>query len=146
MSKKERDSKGQFQPGNRLAVKHGAYTLKATGKVPSVRGVPQLKKRLARIREDLKGATPTLNVKKELLIEQIVRTEAQISLIEMYLKKAGLLRPDKWRKGIIDLQPALSQSYLAFMNSQRHAIMALGLDEEKAEEILAPYEVLGKDK
>ena len=85
-------------------------------------------------------------MKKELLIEQIVRTEAQISLIEMYLKKAGLLRPDKWRKGIIDLQPALSQSYLAFMNSQRHAIMALGLDEEKAEEILAPYEVLGKDK
>lgn len=41
MSKKERDSKGQFLPGNRLAVKHGAYTLRATGKVPSVRGVPQ---------------------------------------------------------------------------------------------------------
>lgn len=142
----DRDDQGRFLPGNRASQKHGAFSLRATGKVPSVRGIKQLRKRLARIREDLKEATPALNVKKELLIEQIVRTEAQISLIEMYLKKAGLLRPEKWRKGIIDLQPALSQSYLAFMNTQRHVIMALGINKEKADEILVPYEILGKEK
>lgn len=66
-------------------MKHGAYTLRATGRVPSVRGVKILRKRLTRVREDLRSATPVLNVKKELLIEQIVRIEAQISLVEMYL-------------------------------------------------------------
>lgn len=143
-SQPERDGQGRFLPGNQTAVKHGAWSLKS-GKIPSVRGVRQLKRDLQQIREELEKITPGLDAKKSLLISQVVRTEAQIRLIEMYLKKAGILRPDKWRRGIVDLQPSLSNSYLAFLNTQRHAIMALGLDQDRAAEVLAPYEIIEEE-
>jgi len=147
MSKQEneRDRKGRFLLGNQAALKHGAWSL-AKARIPSVRGVRKLNKELEGIRESLEKLTPQLNVKKQLLISQIVRTEGQIRLIEMYLRKAGILRPDKLRRGILDLQPSLANSYLAFLNVQRHAIMALGLDNDKASEILAPYEIVEEQK
>jgi len=146
MSKQEneRDRKGRFSLGNQAALKHGAWSL-AGGRIPSVRGIRKLREELEGIRMRLEEITPGLNVKKQLLISQIVRTEGQIRLIEMYLRKAGIVRPDKWRRGILDLQPSLSNSYLSFLNSQRLAILALGLDHERTSEILAPYEIIEKE-
>jgi predicted DNA-binding protein YlxM (UPF0122 family) len=145
-SQPERDDFGRFLPGNQAAVKHGAWSLARSSKVPSVRGVRSLRKDLERIKCDLEEITPRINVKKSLIISQIVRTEGMIRLIEMYLKKTGILKPDKFRSGILDLQPSLSKSYLALLNTQRQAILSLSLDEQKADEILAPYEIVGKEK
>jgi hypothetical protein len=98
-SQTERDDFGRFLPGNQAAVKHGAWSLAQSGKVPSVRGVRALRKDLDRIRSDLEEITPRINVKKSLIISQIVRTEGMIRLIEVYLKKTGILRSDKFKRG-----------------------------------------------
>lgn len=146
-TKKDKDSKtGRFLEKNKSAVRHGGHSFAATGKVPSVRGVRQLKKDLERIRADLEVATPKLNIKKTLVISQIVRTEGMIRLIEIYLKKSGIVKPGKLRAGIIELQPALATTYLALMNSQRCALALLGLNEQKLEEIKAPYEIVEGEK
>lgn len=145
-SKSDKDSQGQFKAGNLAALKHGAFSLRQTGRVPSVRGVRQLRQRLNRLRDDIQAITPGMNPKKALLIEQIIRCEGQISLIEMYLRKAGIVRPDRWRRAIVDLQPSLANSYLAFLNTQRHAILALGLDEDQAKEVLTPFQIVEQEK
>lgn len=45
-----------------------------TGRVPSVRGARVLRRELTKIRAELESLTPDLNVKKALLIDQIVST------------------------------------------------------------------------
>ena len=89
---------------------------------------------------------PRLTIQRQLLISQVCRCEAQIRLIESYLHKSGIVRGDQLAKHIVELQPCLSTSYISFMNTQRVAIMALGLEVEKAEAILTPYEVVEKEK
>lgn len=140
-AKEKRDSKGRFVEGNVAARKHGAYSLARTKNVPSIRGVKALARYLDRIKSELEGTTQDINVKKELLINQIVRTEEKMRLMDMWIKRTSLLRPDKARRGLLDLQPCL-YSYLAFMNTQRQALMALGLNKEKIDQIKAPYEIL----
>jgi len=106
----------------------------------------KLRHRLEQIRSDIEAITPNMNAKKRLMIEQIIRTEGMISLIEMYLKKCGIVKPDKFRRGVVDLQPSLATSYLALLNTQRHAVLALGLNKEKAEEVLTPFQIVEQEK
>lgn len=141
----QRDESGRFLLGNQAAKKHGAWSLARSGKVPTIRGARALGQRLEELQAELEKNTPKLNVKKELLIGQIVKTEGMICMIEMYLKKQGILRPDQYRRGIITPQPALSSTYLSLINSQRQAIMALGLEPIQMEEILTPYQIVEKD-
>ena len=143
-----RDGKGRFLPGNKNSMKHGAWLLKvkATGAVPSLRGAKFIRADLARIRGELEAAMGArLTIQRQLLISQICRTEAQLRLIELYLHKSGIIRSDRAKEGIIDLQPCLSTSYISFLNTQRVAIVALGLEVEKVEAILTPYEVVERE-
>ena len=141
----ERDEKGKFVKGNHAAVKHGGHAFLITGKVPSVRGARALKNELTRIRKELEAGTPALDVKKELLINQVINSLGFMKLFEMYCRKAGILNPKKWRQRILEYQPAF-QTYLSMMNAQRSALQALGLDEKGAEEILTPYEIIQNEK
>lgn len=145
---KERDKDavtGQFKKGNRAALKHGAYSLARTKNVPSIRGVRELARYITQIKANLEKATPDMNVKKELLINQVIKIEEKICFIDMWLRKTSVLRPDKARKGLIELQPVLANSYLAFLNSQRLALMALGIGSEEAERAMFPYEIEAED-
>lgn len=139
------DGSGRFLPGNHAATKHGGHTFRLTGRVPSVRGARVLKRELTRIRKELEEITPDLNIKKRLLIDQIVSATGFMKLFEMYVRKVGIPRPDQWKKRIFDVQPAFS-FYLSMMNRQLQAIQALGVNKEKAEEILAPYEIVAREK
>lgn len=124
---------GKFKKGNIAALKHGAYSLARTKKVPSIRGVRALARYLDQMKVNLERATPDLNVKKELLIGQVIKTEEKLCLIDMWIRKTGVLHPDRAKRGLLELQPVLAHSYLGFMNSQRLALMALGIESAELE-------------
>jgi len=136
LEKDERDpGTGQVESGNKLAVRHGAHSFLKTGKVPPVRGARKLRKELSRLRKELEEITPDLNVKKRLVVNQVVSAAGFMGLVEIYVRKVGLPRADLWRKRIFDVQPAFS-FYLSMMNRQLSALQLLGLDRKEAEELI----------
>jgi len=137
-----RDSHGQFKEGHNLSLKHGYFPFKVTGKVPSVKGAKYLKAELKALRAELEAITPGLNVKKALLIEQIVKARGFMRLFEMYLNDAGILNP-RLRGGVIDFQPGF-RTYMSFAIQQHKMLLALGLDTEEADKILTPFELAKK--
>lgn len=143
-AKEKRDPKtGRFRKGNVAAVKHGAYAIaRAKGSIPSVRGVRALARYLDHAKGELEKLVTDLNIKEELYISHVIRTEEKMRLIDMWVRKVGILRPDKARRGVLELHPALSQSYLSYMNSQRLALQALNIPKEKAAKALNPKKYL----
>ena len=142
---KGRDSQGKFLSGNTAGLKHGAWSLTTTGKIPSVRGRREIQRDLQEIRTELERVTPRLTVQKKLLINQIIRSEGQIRLIELYFKRCGIMRPDRWRRGVLEPHP-VTQTYLSFLHSQRNALMSLGIEPGEVEEILTPYQIIEKEE
>lgn len=143
-NKADRDSKtGRFLPGHLIASKHGVTRYLATGKLPSIRGKKAIQKHLEEIRSGIEEMTPRMNAKKRILISQIVRTEGVLQAIELYIQRAGIIDEKKFiSKKMIMLQPCFN-SYLSFLNSQRLAIMALGL-EGQAEKIITLDEIVAE--
>ena len=141
-----RDTKtGRFQPGNTASIKHGCWSLTSRGKIPSIRGMRSLKQDLEAIRTELVEITPRMTPGKRLLIGQIIRSEAQIRLIELFFRKAGIMRPDKWRRGILESHPVL-QDYRSFLHTQRSAVQALGIEPTQMEEVLSPFQIIEKEE
>ena len=71
---------------------------------------------------------------KEILIKATIEAYGVLFLASMYCKREGILRPDKAKKNIIELQPVLGHQFIAFMNTIRQNLLALGIDKNKAEE------------
>lgn len=142
---KGRDTKtGRFQPGNTAGLKHGAWSLTTTGKIPSVRGMREIKQDLETLRTELERITPRLTIQKKLLINQIIRCEGQIRLIELFFRRCGIMRPDRWRRGVLEAHPVY-QDYRSFLHSQRNALTALGIEPGEVEEVLTPYQIIQKE-
>jgi len=125
------------------ALKTGVHSrmFNITGKVPNVRGARRLQRDMETLAATLEEITPDINAKKVLLIKQVVRTETLMQLIELYMKQHGILQPFKARKYIMELQPAMSGTYLSLLSQQRSSIIALGLNTEQVEAVLTPYEI-----
>lgn len=148
MAVKDRDIRtGRFTDGNKAALKHGAYSMQSfeSAKKPSIRGVRALTRYLDRLKSELESITPQLDVKKQLLINQVISLEEKRQLIDMWLKKCGLVIPEKVHKRRLEPQPVMS-FYISLMNSQRHAILALGLDIEQAHRLMTPLEIVQADE
>jgi hypothetical protein len=130
---------GRFLSGNKRTpgnLKHGVGVFLGTGKLPSVRGKRLLNKWLRQLEKDLRaalGGSPT--PQQGVLIRQILRSEGVLRLIEMWLQRVPAISPKGWKRGSLELQPCLSQSYGYFLNVQRQATIALGLGQ-KAEDVL----------
>ena len=138
----ERDIKtGKFLPGNTLGMRHGAHAVKPSAKVPSVRGLRALARHLDRLKSELESITPHLDIKKQLLINQIISLEEKRQLIDMWVKKVGLVIPEKVRKRRLELQPVMS-FYISLMNSQRLAVLSLGLNEDHVRRLMTPLEIV----
>jgi len=120
-------------------VKHGGYLwLKEKRIHPSIRGHEKLQKYLNNLEKDLindLGGPEQLTAAKEIMIKTVVEAYGFVLLSSMYCKKEGILRPDLLKRGIVELQPVLGKQFLAFMNSCRQSLVALGL-ERKAEEVI----------
>lgn len=119
-------------------VKHGIHTWLDKGRInPSVRGYRKLQKHLEDMEsqlQDMQGGKVT--AAKRILIKSTVEAYGVILLASVYCKDAGILRPDKRKAGVIELQPVLGNQFLAFMNTIRQNLLALGLDKVEADDVM----------
>jgi hypothetical protein len=115
---------------------HGGYSFLATGKLPEHRRY---------IERYLTGA-------REALIRDLGPTEqdltaAQVILIDRTISKIGILRCIEEHireKGIMSgklLAPSLRTSYLAYSNSLRLDLQALGINQKRGDSVLTPLEL-----
>lgn len=118
----------------------GIYPWLKRGEIkPTVRGFKQLRKHTRDMKmalaEDL-GGRENLTAAQEILINATVEAYGVILIATSYCKKAGVIRPDLAEKNIIELQPVLGSQYLAFTNTIRHNLLALGLERKNIEKFL----------
>jgi len=138
MSKTTQDIKKVEGQDKRLS--HGIYSWLKTGRInPSIRGYKKLQRYLEDIEKNLiddLGGPENLTAAKEILIKGTIEAYGVVFLATMYCKKYSILRPDKARKNVLELQPVLGHQFIAFMNTIRQNLIALGLDRKRADEAL----------
>jgi hypothetical protein len=121
------------------SVTHGAEFYLRTGKLPSIKGRRLLARYIKSLEKDLREALgDDLTPQREVMVRQVLRCENVLRLIELYLVHASPMRPGVSR-GRLELQPCLANSYGHFLNVQRQALLALGLDQ-KSERLGLPWE------
>ena len=120
-------------------IKHGIHTWLDKGRInPSIRGHKKLQRYLEDMESQLKDMQGgSMTAAKQILIKSTIEAYGVILLASVYCKEAGILRPDKKKEGVIELQPVLGKQFLAFMNTIRQNLLALGLDKVEAEEVLS---------
>ncbi len=118
-----------LKPGRK--IKHGGYALLSTGKLPEHR--KYVEKYLTATREGLiRDLGPTeidLTVAQIILIDRTVTKLGVIRCIEEHIRENSVMVGDT-------LAPSLKESYLAYDNSVRLGLQALGINSKKAEEIM----------
>lgn len=144
---KERDAKsGQLVKGHTANLEHGGWFWLRHGKLPSVRGKRRIGRELAMLREKLMQAVPgSEDIRKQVLIGQVVKAEGFCLLLESFLKRFGILDPKSFQQGQVQTQGSMTM-LISLMNTQARALAALGLDREQADKILAPYEIVQKEE
>ena len=123
-------------------MKHGMFAIIATGKLPSVDGKERIEKHLSRLNLNLEKAVGEMSVQKELLIKQVIRCEAMMKHVEVYMEALGtMIDTTRWKSyKKIEFQPCMSQ-YMKFLEVQRRALSALGLDQVKMDRIRTPFDL-----
>jgi hypothetical protein len=120
--------------------KHGIYTWLKYGKInASVRGFRKLQRYLEGVERDLiglQGGPERITIAQELLVKSVVESYGVLLLATMYCKREGILRPDRAKEGVIELQPVLGKQFIAYLNAIRQNLQTLGLDRKKADEVL----------
>ncbi len=117
--------------------KHGGYSLLIKGELPENR--KYIRKYLSTTREglikDLGPAEEDLTTAQVIIIDRIVSKLGVIRCIEEHIRENSVLVGQ-------DLAPSLKASYLAYNNSIRLDLQALGIDERKIDKIKVPYEIV----
>jgi hypothetical protein len=130
----ERDQKGRF------LIKHGITGWLKTGRIsPSVRGHKRIQRYLREIERDLiadLGGPENMTAAQEVLVKATIQAYGVLLLAGAYTQRYSILEPVKARRGILELQPVLGHQYIAFLNSIRCNLVALGLDRRKPDEAL----------
>ena len=126
----------QFKRGGRRPRSHGGYSYLAKGELPENR--PDILKYLMAARQglvrDLGPTEDELTTAQIILIDRVTTKLGVIRCIEEYTRERSVMRGD-------ELTPCLKASYLAYNNSLRLDLQALGM-ARKSEAILAPYEIV----
>jgi hypothetical protein len=116
-------------------VLHGAYS-RYSARV--LRGQPRLRAYLAdaraRMLEDL-GGEDRLSTAEMIIAGRAIEKLTVLRLIDHYVAREG-----PWAKPG-RLRPVLAGPYLAFSESLRRDLVALGLERRQRERLLAPWEV-----
>jgi len=118
-----------LKPGRK--IKHGGYALLSTGKLPEHR--KYVEKYLTATREglirDLGPNEIDLTVAQIILIDRTVTKLGVIRCIEEHIRENSVMVGDT-------LAPSLKDSYLAYDNSVRLGLQALGINSKKADGIM----------
>lgn len=122
-------------------VKHGGYSFLVKGELPENR--KHVLKYLTAARENLiKDLGPTeedLTAAQIILIDRIVTKLGVTRCIEEYIRQNTVMEGK-------DLAPSLRKSYLAYNNSIRLDLQALGIDKRQTESMNLEQYVEMKDK
>jgi hypothetical protein len=126
----------QEKPGQ---VTHGIHLFLKSGKIsPSVRGFKRIQKYLRDLdREwtaELMAKYGKLTIGHEVLLKTTLQALGVWLLIGAYSQRYSVLRPDMARRGILELQPCLGKQAIAFLNSIRQNVIALGLDVKQMDQ------------
>ena len=109
---------------------HGVYSFLEKGKMPSIRGIRKVRKYADELEQDLKdyygNDKGELTPGQEMLIRSTMQSFKVQLLVELHLNKIGIpMKPAELRRGVLELQPVLAKSYLAYANTVRQNILAL---------------------
>jgi hypothetical protein len=130
----------RFKKGGRRPRSHGGYSYLTTGALPEQRA--NVLRYLMAVRQglvlDLGPTEEELSTAKIVLIDRITTKLGVIRCIEEHIRDNSVIVGD-------DLAPSLKASYLAYNNSLRLDLQALGL-EKKGVAILTPYEIVEREK
>lgn len=142
----ERDGKGRFVKGNKAAQKYGAQLILDKGELPSTEEKESIQKHLDDLKMSLEQQVPERNAKAMLLIRQVVRFEAVIVHLELYLGKIGSLVDSNrlLKRSIVEVQPCLRE-LLQYLREQRHALTALDIHGDGLK-LKTPMEVVAEIK
>jgi hypothetical protein len=88
--------------------------------------------------QDLGPTENDLSTARIVLIDRITTKLGVIRCVEEHIRENSVMAGE-------DLAPSLKASYLAYNNSLRLDLQALGL-EKKGEAILTPYEIVEREK
>ena len=101
----------------------GAWAFLRTGRLP--KGDKRGRAHLKALREVLHREAGHLTATKALLIEQAVRSEGILILVERFIWEQGFVKRDKLAAGIIEVQSCLRDLFFTAINSQRLALVSL---------------------
>ena len=122
-------------------VKHGGYSFLVKGELPESR--KHVLRYLTAARENLiKDLGPTeedLTAAQIIIMDRIVSKLGVIRCIEEHIRENSVMVKN-------DLAPSLKASYLAYNNSVRLDLQALGIERRRADDALAPYEIMEREK
>jgi hypothetical protein len=130
----------RFKKGGRRPRSHGGYSYLTTGALPEHRS--NILGYLMAVRQgliqDLGPTENDLSTAKIVLIDRITTKLGVIRCVEEHIRENSVMVRD-------ELAPSLKASYLAYNNSLRLDLQALGL-EKKGEAILTPFEIVEREK
>lgn len=130
----------KFKRGGRRAKTHGGYSYLTKGDLPETR--TYILKYLMAVREglirDLGPAENNLSTAQLVLIDRVTTKLGVIRCVEEHIRENCVMEGD-------DLAPSLKASYLAYNNSLRLDLQALGL-KIKNNEILTPFEIIKQEQ
>jgi len=110
--------------------KHGGYSLLTKGELPENR--KYIRQYLTEVREglieDIGPREIDLTTAQKVLIDRIVSKLGIVRCIEEHIRENTVMRGH-------DLAPSLRKSYLAYNNSIRLDLQALGIDKRQADEV-----------
>jgi hypothetical protein len=119
--------------------KHGGYSLLTKGEMPENRRY--LANYLSEVREglieDIGPAENDLSTAQKVLIDRVISKLGVVRCVEEFIRENSVIVGN-------DLAPSLKASYLAYNNSIRLDLQALGIEKRVAEKVLAPYEIVEK--
>ena len=130
----------KLKKGGRRPQKHGGYSFITSGELPEKR--TYILRYLMAVREglirDLGPSEHDMSVAQLVVVDRVVTKLGIVRCIEEHIRENSVMVGD-------DLAPSLKASYLAYNNSLRLDLQALGLNK-KSEEVLTPYEIVEKEK
>jgi len=128
----------KLHPGKRKT--HGGYTYLSKGKLPVARAY--IERYLTGVREgliqDLGPTEVDLTTAQIVLIDRVVTKLGVCRCIEEYIRENTVMTGDR-------LSPSLRESYLAYNNSIRLDLAALGINKRQSGEILNLKEYVARE-
>lgn len=121
----------EFKRGGKRPKSHGGYSFLTTGELPEHRA--NILKYLIAVRQglirDLGPTEKDLSTAQIVLIDRITTKLGVIRCVEEHIRERSVMVGD-------ELAPCLKASYLAYNNSLRLDLQALGLDVKMTETVL----------